>query len=106
MKTGALIRASCETGAVLGSATAEERGALLRFGEALGFAFQIADDLLDAEGDAATVGKATLVSLMGIDAARRKLAEVEADAVASLAPFGDRAAPLVAAARFVAERTS
>lgn len=116
MKTGALIRVACEAGAALGRATANERQSLRRYGDALGFAFQIADDLLDAEGDAATVGKAvgkdasagkaTLVSLMGVDAARAKLDEVEAEAISSLVPFGDRAATLIDAARFVARRTS
>lgn len=116
MKTGALIRAACEAGAILGGAGPDERSSLRRFGDALGFAFQIADDLLDAEGDAATVGKAvgkdtsarkaTLVSLMGLEAARAKLAAVEAEAIASLAPFGRRAAVLEDAARFVARRRS
>ena len=116
MKTGALIRASCELGAVLGGADAAEREALQRYGDAIGYAFQIADDLLDAEGDTATVGKAvgkdmtagkaTLVSLIGIAAARERLAGVEAEAIASLAPFGNRAAVLADAARFVARRRS
>lgn len=116
MKTGALIRVACEAGAALGRATTSESDALQRYGDALGFAFQIADDLLDADGDAATVGKAvgkdasagkaTVVSLMGIDAARAKLKEVEAEAISSLAPFGARAATLIDAARFVAQRTS
>lgn len=114
-KTGALLRVACEVGAILGRAGAAERAALVSFGEALGLAFQIADDLLDAEGDAATVGKAvgkdaaagkaTLVSLLGADAARQRLAEVEAEAIACLAPFGPRAATLVETARFVARRT-
>lgn len=115
MKTGALIRVACDFGAALGGASDDECAALAGYGDALGFAFQIADDLLDAEGDAATVGKAvgkdatagkaTLVSLMGIGAARARLAEVETEAVVSLARFGDRAANLVEAARFVARRT-
>jgi farnesyl diphosphate synthase len=116
MKTGALIRFGCEAGAILGRATPDERQSLARFGDALGFAFQIADDLLDVEGDAGTVGKATgkdaaagkatLVSLMGVTAAREKLAEVEADAVAALAPFGERGKTLAEAARFVVARRS
>ncbi len=116
MKTGALLRVSCEAGAILSGASAADRDSIRRYGEAIGVAFQIADDLLDAEGDAATVGKAvgkdaaagkaTLVSLMGIDAARARLAAVEADAIARLTPFGTRADTLVEAARFIARRTS
>lgn len=114
MKTGALIAFAARAGAILGGAGPVERAALAAYGEHLGFAFQIADDLLDAEGDAATVGKAvgkdaaagkaTVVSLMGLDAARAKLAETEAAAIGALAPFGARAAVLVDAARFVSRR--
>ena len=114
MKTGALITYSVEAGAILGGASAVERAALKAYGDNLGYAFQIADDLLDAVGDAATVGKAvgkdsaagkaTLVSLLGIPAARAELKRTEAAAIAALAPFGTRAEKLVAAARFVVER--
>jgi farnesyl diphosphate synthase len=114
LKTGALIACACETGAILAQATADDRSALRRFGEQLGLAFQIADDLLDAEGDAETVGKATgkdhaagkatLVSLLGPEAARAKLAEAEHAAMQALAQFGDKAAVLKEAARFVAAR--
>lgn len=114
MKTGALIRFGVEAGAILGQGTPEQRAALRNFGDHLGFAFQIADDLLDASGDAATVGKATgkdagagkatLVSLMGLDAARAKLAETEAAAINALAPFGGAADTLRQTARFVASR--
>ena len=116
MKTGALITYAAEAGAILGQGSAQERAALKAYGDHLGFAFQIADDLLDAQGDAATVGKAvgkdraagkaTLVSLMGLEAARAQLAEAEGAAIAALAPFGDRAAMLVEAARFVRMRRS
>ena len=116
LKTGALIRVACEMGAIVGSAGAAERAALLTYGEQLGFAFQIADDLLDAEGSSAVVGKAvgkdaaagkaTLVSLMGIDAARAKLAEVEHAAIDALAPFGTKADDLRDAARFMSRRVS
>ena len=115
-KTGALIRFGCIAGAILGGASKAEYDALATYGDRLGFAFQIADDLLDVTGDAATVGKAvakdaaagkaTLVSLMGVEAARAKLAEVEREAIAALAPFGDKAATLREAAAFVANRTS
>lgn len=115
MKTGALIRYAVEAGAIIGRAAPSDRAALVRYGEALGLAFQIADDLLDAEGDAASVGKAvgkdaaagkaTLVSLVGADAARRMLVEAHAEAVKALAAFGARAATLVDAAGFVVSRT-
>lgn len=114
MKTGALIRAACEAGAILGHASADQRAALVRYGEALGVAFQIADDLLDIEGDAAVVGKAvgkdqnkaTMASLLGIEPARARLQALKQDAIDVLAPFGTRADPLREAARFVVERTS
>jgi farnesyl diphosphate synthase len=116
LKTGALIRFACEAGAILGGATAPQREALLRYGAHVGLAFQIADDLLDAEGDAATVGKAvskdaaagkaTLVSLMGVEAARAELRRVEQAAIDALAPFGAKGEVLAEAARFVANRKS
>lgn len=114
MKTGALLRFACVAGAILGQAGAEKRTALERYGAAIGEAFQIADDLLDVEGDAATLGKATgkdaaankgtLVSLLGIPGARERLAARVAEAESALAPFGDAAGVLKAAAHFVAER--
>ena len=114
LKTGALIASACEAGAILAKASAQERLALRRYGEQLGLAFQIADDLLDAEGNAETVGKATgkdhaagkatLVSLLGIGEARAKLAEAEACAIEALSPFGETAAVLVEAAHFAASR--
>lgn len=114
MKTGALITFAVEAGAILGQASPHERSALKSYGDHLGFAFQIADDLLDVEGDMATVGKAvgkdlaagkaTLVTLLGIEAARAKLTQTQNAAISALAPFGDRGAVLAAAARFVATR--
>ncbi|MFC7054075.1 polyprenyl synthetase family protein [Hansschlegelia quercus] len=114
MKTGALIAASVAMGGVLGGASATAQEALLRFGESLGFAFQLADDLLDVAGDAASVGKATgkdaaagkatLVGLMGIDAARARLASLVDEADAALAAFGSEADALREAARFVVLR--
>lgn len=114
MKTGRLIRFSCEAGAILAGHSGTERVALHRFGEHLGVAFQIADDLLDAEGDAervgkavakdADAGKATLVSLMGTNAARAALSEALTEAKSELEIFGARAEILVAAAEFVASR--
>jgi farnesyl diphosphate synthase len=114
MKTGALLRFACVAGAILGEARAEDRAALARYGEAIGRAFQIADDLLDVEGDAATVGKstgkdaaagkATFVGVLGAEGARALLKELVTEAEAALAGFGTRAAVLAAAARFIAER--
>lgn len=106
LKTGALIRFAAEAGALLAPRVSpSEKRALRLYGEALGFAFQIRDDLLDIEGEAAVVGKAlakdqkagkaTLVSLMGVEGARAELARVTDLAVSELAAsFGPRAAPL------------
>ena len=114
MKTGALIRFACEAGAILGRADAEQRRALCRYGECLGVAFQVADDLLDAEGEAIAMGKAarkderktTLVSVLGAQAARQRLTSLETDAVAALARFGREADGLREAAAFVVHRKS
>jgi farnesyl diphosphate synthase len=114
MKTGALFDFACDAGAVLGRADARARGALAAYASAFGQAFQLADDLLDAEGDAAAMGKAaakdagrgkaTLVALLGADAARTRLEALVEDAEAALAPFGARALTLKQAARFIASR--
>jgi len=114
MKTGALLVHACEAGAILGGADATQRAAIKQYGTLIGRAFQIADDLLDVEGDAVTLGKqtgkdaaagkATLVAALGIDGARQQLAALVRDAQAALAPFGDSAATLRDAARFIAER--
>lgn len=116
MKTGALIRFACAAGAILGKADAAARVAVDRYGAAIGQAFQIADDLLDLEGDAKTLGKtagkdaaagkATLVSALGASGARTRLAALTAEAAAALAPFAAKADTLRAAAHFIAERQS
>jgi len=114
MKTGALFRFAAEAGAILAGAGNDDRTALAEFGAALGGAFQLADDLLDHSGDTATLGKttgrdaelkkATLVALLGAERAREVLAQRIAAAEAALEPYGERAATLLAATRFVAAR--
>ncbi|HEV7258614.1 MAG TPA: farnesyl diphosphate synthase [Bosea sp. (in: a-proteobacteria)] len=116
MKTGALLAASVEIGAVLGGASAGQRTALAAYGRALGAAFQVADDILDVEASPEQLGKATakdqdkgkatLVSALGLDAAKRERDRLSAEAVAALAGFGAEADVLRAAARFAAERTN
>jgi len=114
MKTGALLRFACQAGGILAAAGAGERAALERYGSAVGEAFQIADDLLDIEGDPALVGKstgkdavagkATMVGVLGVAGAKARLRQLVAAAEAALAPFGPGAAILIEGARFVAER--
>lgn len=116
LKTGALIRFAVEAGALMApEATARQRAALSAYGEALGLAFQIRDDLLDVEGDATLVGKAvakdaaagkgTFVSLLGIEAARREVERVSAAGIAAVEEaFGPAAEPLVALMVFNQQR--
>jgi farnesyl diphosphate synthase len=114
MKTGALLRFGCEAGGILAAAAPARRQALSRYGAAVGKAFQIADDLLDLEGDStlvgkaigkdAAAGKATMVSVLGVDAAKVRLQQLVAEAEQALAPFGSGATILIEAAKFVAER--
>ena len=114
MKTGALIRFACNAGAILGKADASTRANIARYGSAIGQAFQIADDLLDVEGDAKTLGKAagkdaaagkaTLVATLGVDKARARLSELVEEANAALGSFGEKSDTLRATARFIAER--
>ena len=114
MKTGALLHFACQAGGILAAAAKPQRGALDRFGSALGQAFQIADDLLDLEGDPALVGKstgkdaeagkATMVSVLGPPGAKKRLRELVAEAEKALAQFGSAAATLIEGAHFVADR--
>ncbi len=114
MKTGALLRFGCHAGGILAAAAAPQREALDRFGSAVGQAFQIADDLLDLEGDPALVGKstgkdavagkATMVGVLGEAGAKARLRQLVVAAEQALAPFGEAAAILIEGARFVADR--
>jgi farnesyl diphosphate synthase len=114
MKTGALLSFGCRSGGILGEAPQDKRSALERYGSAVGRAFQIADDLLDVEGDPALVGKqtgkdadagkATMVGILGIEGAKTRLRGLVDEAANALAPFGAAASILIDAARFVAER--
>ena len=112
-KTGALIGWAAQAGAVIAEA---DPGPLARYAKALGLAFQIADDILDVTGDAAAVGKrlgkdqaagkATFVSLLGLDGARAQAKALVAEAEAALEPYGRAADNLIAAAGFVIARRS
>ncbi|WP_232830595.1 polyprenyl synthetase family protein [Oceanicella sp. SM1341] len=116
LKTGALIRASARAGALLGGASVEDIDALDGYAEALGRAFQIRDDILDVSGDPAAAGKrlrkdeaagkATFVSLLGLDEAARQADLLVAQATARLDRFGAVANPLREAARFAVARQS
>ena len=110
-KTGALISFAAQSGAILAGA---DRRPLAAYANALGLAFQIADDILDVEGSEelagkrlgkdAQAGKATFVSLLGLAGAKERAAELVAEAEAALERYGERAENLRAAARFVIAR--
>jgi farnesyl diphosphate synthase len=116
MKTGALLRFSVEAAAIVAGASSDRRAALVRYGTALGAAFQVADDILDAESTDAVLGKragkdaernkATFVSVHGLTAAKALRDELVEKALAALdeAGFGPDGDGLRAAARFVAQR--
>jgi farnesyl diphosphate synthase len=114
LKTGALIGFACEAGAILGRADRSARQALAAYASDLGLAFQIADDVLDVEGDEAAVGKrlrkdqkagkATFVDHLGLDGAKREAQNLAASAAARLASFGERADVLSKLAAYVVSR--
>jgi farnesyl diphosphate synthase len=116
LKTGRLIQFSAEAGAILGRAALHQRHLLAAFGRDIGAAFQIADDLLDVEGDAADLGKttgkdeaagkATMVAVLGIDRARSHAEVLARQAASHLDGFGPRAAHLRALASFAVSRRS
>ncbi len=113
LKTGALIVWAAEAGAILGRT---DPAPLRRYAADLGLAFQIRDDILDVEGDPDAAGKrlrkdegagkATFVSLLGLDGARRKAQDLAASACDALAPYGSAAETLRGAARFAVARTA
>ena len=114
MKTGRLLRYACEAGAVLGKATPEQRQILISYSRKVGQAFQIADDILDREGDQNLVGKTlhkddaqnkfTFVSYYGIEPARKKAAQLVKEAADEIAAFGTKADHLQALAYYIIDR--
>jgi len=114
LKTGALIAFCLEAGAILGRVPLEGRQSLRGYARDVGLAFQIADDVLDAEGDAALAGKAlqkdadagkaTFLSLLGIDRAKAQMHMLVEQAIAHLNGFGKEADLLRAIARYTVER--
>jgi farnesyl diphosphate synthase len=115
LKTGALIRAAVRMGGLCGAASADELQRLDRYASALGLAFQVRDDILDVEGDSATLGKtagkdaaqdkATFPALIGLDASRMRLDSLAGTMFDALQPFGERAGVLTALARMTIERS-
>ena len=116
LKTGALIRASVLLGSFCGEAMPEEaRARLDHFAKCIGLAFQVVDDILDCEADSTTLGKTagkdaannkpTYVSHLGLAEARSHAAQLKADALEALTPFGDRARRIKEIADFIVERS-
>jgi farnesyl diphosphate synthase len=114
LKTGALLAAAVEMGAILGHVPGEGRAHLRNYARDIGLAFQIVDDLLDHEGDEEKAGKAlrkdhgqgkqTFVSLLGPDRARGQAQALVDQAIGHLAQHGEEAELLRAVARFIVER--
>lgn len=114
MKTGRLLRYACEAGAVLGQADITQRQALINYSRKIGQAFQIADDILDREGDPRLVGKTlhkdaaqnkfTYVGAYGIEKARQIAQRLIVEAIAEVEIFGDKAADLQNFARYIVDR--
>jgi farnesyl diphosphate synthase/geranylgeranyl diphosphate synthase type II len=114
-KTGALLTAAVELGALsAGITSGDHYDALRRFGDAIGLAFQVQDDILDIEGDTATLGKPqgsdlaqnkpTFAALLGLSGAREKLQLLHAEAINALALFGPEADPLRTLADYIVKR--
>ena len=116
LKTGALIRVSLRAGAILAGASETELASLSDYGRQIGLAFQIADDILNVEGDRTSLGKetgsdaargkVTFPALLGIDASRARAEALVIEALGSLASFGEKAEPLRAIARYITARDS
>lgn len=116
MKTGALLRYACRAGAIVADASGDDVDRLTRFGEVIGLAFQLADDLLDVEaspevmgkatGKDAEAGKATLVGLWGTEKTHAELKTLLAEAAKLLAPYGENAETLSALADFIVNRSN
>jgi farnesyl diphosphate synthase len=116
MKTGALIAVSCEMGAIMGKASEHARHALDHYAHDVGLALQIADDLLDVEGEteevgnrtgkAEAAGKATFVSLLGVERAREQAHMLAKQASSHLDSFGEKAQLLQSLAEFIVTRKS
>jgi farnesyl diphosphate synthase len=114
LKTGALISASAEVGAICGGATRSQREALVRFAKAIGLAFQVTDDVLDVTGNSASLGKtagkderaekSTYVSTLGLEGAQEEADKLLNDALDALAEFGEAAEPLRALASKMVHR--
>ena len=115
-KTGALLRASLRVGGLAGGADDAAMASLTRYGERLGLAFQIVDDILDIEGSSAEMGKtagsdlrkhkATYPAVFGLEASRREAARLLAEAREAVRPLGEAATTLLALADFVGRRRS
>jgi geranylgeranyl diphosphate synthase, type II len=113
-KTGAIIRVSLRLGGIIGRGSPEQVAALNTYGERLGLAFQIVDDLLDLRGDASTMGKKThkdsgrgkltFPALLGEAESRRRAESLVAAGCLALLPFGNKSQPLAALAKYVLER--
>ncbi len=114
LKTGALIAAAAETGAICGDASTAQRADLARFARAIGLAFQVMDDVLDVTGDSTALGKtagkdaraekSTYVSTLGLEGARAEADALLAEALSALTVFGESAEPLRQLARKMVDR--
>jgi len=114
-KTGALLRASVRMGAIYAGASPAQLDALSRYGEHIGLAFQIVDDILDVEESSETLGKTagkdadsnkpTYVTILGLDAAKQLADQLHSSAIAALVPFGSKAQRLNELANFITQRS-